>query len=108
MESADRRTRLLLSRVRGATTESRCDRDPSRRSTVAIFGRGPTLLAPGSGTPEPQSTARARLVKPGSRGPDLLFCGSRRTRGTPLPAPPSAAAASSANDSESISLGVTP
>ena len=33
---------------------SRGDRDLSRRSTVAVFGCGPTKPAPGSGTPEPQ------------------------------------------------------
>ena len=37
---------LALSRLRGATTASRCDRDPSRRSTVAIFGRGPIMVPP--------------------------------------------------------------
>jgi hypothetical protein len=40
---------FFLSRVRGATNTSRGDRDPSRRSTVAIFGRGPTLCSPAVG-----------------------------------------------------------
>jgi hypothetical protein len=46
--SADRRTLGLLSRVRGATPAlvrrgpSRCDRDPFRRSTVALSSCGPT------------------------------------------------------------------
>jgi hypothetical protein len=38
---------------------SRGDREPSRRSTVAIFGCGPTNTAPGSGTGA-ATTARAR------------------------------------------------
>jgi hypothetical protein len=40
---------FFLSRVRGATNTSRGDRDPSRRSTVAIFGGGPTLCYPAVG-----------------------------------------------------------
>ena len=31
---------------------------------------------------------RARSLMPGGRGPDLPSCGSSRSRGTPLPAPP--------------------
>jgi hypothetical protein len=66
---------LFLSRLRGATTASRCDRDPSRRSTVAIFGRGPTLLVSGSGPPVPQRLPAPRHQMPGGRGPDLPRCG---------------------------------
>ena len=67
---------FVLSRVRGATTMPRCDRDPSRRSTVAIFGRGPTLPAPGSGTPEPPATCPRQAVKArqtGSGPPAVRF-----------------------------------
>jgi hypothetical protein len=41
---------FFRSRLRRATTLSRGDRDLSRRSTVAVFGCGPTKPAPGSGT----------------------------------------------------------
>ena len=50
--SADKRTLGLLSRLRGATPAlvrrgpSRCDRDPFRRSTVALSSHGPTLPSP--------------------------------------------------------------
>jgi hypothetical protein len=50
---------LTRSRLRSATTRSRGDRDLSRRSTVAIFGCGPTKPAPGSGTGA-AATARAK------------------------------------------------
>ena len=80
---------FVLSRVRGATTMTRCDRNPSRRSTVAIFGRGPAPASPAvapdlrSGLSAAGHKAR-RAVSRASRGR-----GSRRGRGTPLPAPPS-------------------
>ena len=78
---------FFRSRLRRATTLSRGDRDLSRRSTVAVFGCGPTKPAPGSGTPEPQ-----RLPAPRRNGLAVgvrtsLRCGSRRKRGTPLLAP---------------------
>ena len=53
---------------------SRGDRDLSRRSTVAVFGCGPTLASPGSGTPEPQRLPAPRHEMPGGRGPDLPRC----------------------------------
>ena len=49
MERRQAHSFFLLSRVRGATPAlvrrgpSRCDRDPFRRSTVALFSCGPTL-----------------------------------------------------------------
>ena len=61
---------FFRSRLRRATTLSRGDRDLSRRSTVAIFGCGPTKSAPGSGTGA-AATARAKPLMPGGRGPDL-------------------------------------
>src|SRR6478609_3073208 len=61
---------FFRSRLRRATTLSRGDRDPSRRSTVAVFGCGPTLASLGSGTPEPLRLPRQAL-KPGGRGPNL-------------------------------------
>ena len=60
---------FFRSRLRRATTLSRVDRDLSRRSTVAIFGCGPTKPAPGSGTGA-AATARA-AIRLGGRGPDL-------------------------------------
>ena len=53
-----------------ATTLSRGDRDLSRRSTVAVFGCGPTKPAPGSGTGAASDCPR-QAVRPGGRGPDL-------------------------------------
>ena len=50
---------FFRSRLRRATTLSRGDRDLSRRSTVAVFGCGPTKPAPGSGTGA-AATARAK------------------------------------------------
>ena len=50
---------FFRSRLRSATTRSRGDRDPSRRSTVAVFGCGPTKPATGSGTGA-AATARAK------------------------------------------------
>ena len=72
---------FFRSRLRRATTLSRGDRDLSRRSTVAIFGCGPTKPAPGSGVPEPQ-----RLPAPSRNGLAVgvrtsLRCGSRRSVG---------------------------
>jgi hypothetical protein len=62
---------------------------PSRRSTVAIFGRGP-VLPPPAVAPEPTSDLPAPGRKDLAGGiPDLPRCGSRRNRETPLPAPPS-------------------
>ena len=58
---------LALSRLRGATTASRCDRDPSRRSTVAIFGRGPAPAAPAV-APDLRSGLSAAGPKPGGTG----------------------------------------
>ena len=79
---------FFRSRLRRATTLSRGDRDPSRRSTVAVFGCGPTKPAPGSGTGA-AATARATPSRPGGRGPDLPALRFAPQRGTPLPAPPS-------------------
>src|SRR3954454_15033738 len=72
---------FFRSRLRRATTLSRGDRDPSRRSIVAVFGYGPTLASPGSGTPEP-----LRLPAPRHQGLAVglrtsLRCGSRRSVG---------------------------
>jgi hypothetical protein len=85
----ERRQAALILSVAPATRDplSRGDRDLSRRSTVAVFGCGPTKPAPGSGTPEPQ-----RLPAPRRNGLAVgvrtsLRCGSRRKRGTPLLAP---------------------
>ena len=85
----ERRQAALILSVAPATRDplSRGDRDLSRRSTVAVFGCGPTKPAPGSGTPEPQ-----RLPAPRHNGLAVgvrtsLRCGSRRKRGTPLLAP---------------------
>jgi hypothetical protein len=67
---------------------SRSERDLSRRSTMAIFGRGPMPPPPGVKdrsrqrlVRKPQGLAERSLASRGS--------GSRRNRGTPLPAPPS-------------------
>ena len=64
--SADRRTLSFCRacearrpRLRGADL-SRCDRDPSRRSTVAIFGRGPMLPSPAVGHRSRQRCVRAK------------------------------------------------
>src|SRR6187399_610280 len=56
----ERRQAALILSVAPATRDhlSRGDRDLSRRSTVAIFGCGPTKPAPGSGTGA-AATARA-------------------------------------------------
>jgi hypothetical protein len=51
----------------------RCDRDPSRRSTVAIFGRGPAPAAPAV-APDLRSGLSAAGPKPG-------WTGSRAPRG---------------------------
>ena len=59
---------FVLSRVRGATTMPRCDRDPSRRSTVAIFGRGPAPPSPAV-APEPTATCPRQAIAPGGRSP---------------------------------------
>jgi hypothetical protein len=66
---------FFRSRVRGATTLSRGDRDLSRRSTVAVFGCGPTKPAPGSGTPEPQRlpAPAVNAWRSGSGPPALRF-----------------------------------
>ena len=61
---------------------------PSRRSVVAIFGRGP-VLPPPAVAPEPMSTCPRQTLRSDGRVPDLPRCGSRRNRGTPLPAPSS-------------------
>ena len=50
---------FFRSRLRRATTLSRGDRDLSRRSTVAVFGCGPTLASLGRGTGA-AATARAK------------------------------------------------
>jgi hypothetical protein len=75
---------FFRSRLRRATTLSRGDRDLSRRSTVAVFGCGPTKPAPGSGTGA-AATARATPTRLGGRGPDLPRCGSRRSAGRHSP-----------------------
>ena len=60
--SADRPHSSFRSRLRRATPLSRGDRDLSRRSTVAVFGCGPTKPAPGSGNRSLQ-----RLPAPGHK-----------------------------------------
>ena len=95
--SADRRTLSFCRacearrpRFRGADL-SRCDRDPSRRSTVAIFGRGPLLPSPAVGHRRRQRCVGAKPRRLGGRDPGPPgAAASRRRRGTPLPAPPSA------------------
>jgi hypothetical protein len=60
--SADRRTLYFLCRACDARPpRSRGDRDPSRRSTVAISGCGPTLRPPGSGTGAAATVPRQAL-----------------------------------------------
>jgi hypothetical protein len=94
--SADRRTLSFCRacearrpRFRGADL-SRCDRDPSRRSTVAIFGRGPMVPPPAVGHRRRQRCVGAKPRRPGGRDPGPPGAAvSRRRRGTPLPAPPS-------------------
>src|SRR3954471_3597391 len=76
MERRQAHSFFLLSRVRGATPAlvrrgpSRCDRDPFRRSTVALSSCGPTLpfrqWDTGSGSDCPRHAIRL-----GGRGPDL-------------------------------------
>ena len=84
--SADRPHSFFRSRLRRATTLSRGDRDLSRRSTVAIFGRGPTKPAPGSGN-RSRSDCPRHAIRPGGRGPDLPALRFAPQRGTPLLAP---------------------
>src|SRR3954454_11715886 len=79
----ERRQAALVLSVAPATRDplSRGDRALSRRSTLAIFGCGPTKPAPGSGAPEPQ-----RLPAPSRNGLAVgvrtsLRCGSRRSVG---------------------------
>ena len=76
--SADRRTLFFGRACEARPAASRGDRDPSRRSTVAVFGCGPTKPAPGSGT-----GAAQRLPAPSRNGLTVgvrtsLRCGSRR------------------------------
>jgi len=75
---------FFRSRLRRATTLSRGDRDLSRRSTVAVFGCGPTKPAPGSGTGA-AATARAtpKGLAVGVR--TSRRCGSRRSVGRHSP-----------------------
>ena len=81
-------TGALILSVAPATRDplSRGDRDLSRRSTVAVFGCGPTKPAPGSGTGACSDCPR-QAVKPGGRGPDLPALRFAPQRGTPLLAP---------------------
>src|SRR6478736_3312358 len=84
----ERRQAALVLSVAPATRDplSRGDRNLSRRSTVAVFGCGPTKPAPGSGTGA-AATARAKPQGLAVGVRTSLRCGSRRNRGTPLPAP---------------------
>src|SRR3954469_15475354 len=79
----ERRQAALILSVAPATRDplSRGDRDLSRRSTVAVFGCGPTKPAPGSGTPEPPATARATPSGLAVGVRTSLRCGSRRSVG---------------------------
>ena len=73
---------------------------PSRRSVVAVFGRGP-VLPPPAVAPEPMSDLPASRPYGLMGGvPDLPRCGSRRSRGTPLPAPSSGSSPEDAPSSE--------
>jgi hypothetical protein len=66
---------------------SRCDRDPSRRSTVAIFGRAPTLTSPAVGHRSRSDCPRQGTQCPAAGVRTSRGAVSRRSRGTPLPAP---------------------
>ena len=77
---------FVRSRLRRATTLSRGYRDPSRRSTVAVFGRDPRFRLRQWDTGAAAATrARRNGLAVGVR--TSLRCGSRRVRGTPLLAP---------------------
>ena len=81
MERRQAHSFFLLSRVRGATPAlvrrgpSRCDRDPFRRSTVALSSCGPTLpfrqWDTGSGSDCPRQAMNAR--RSGSEPPAVRF-----------------------------------
>jgi hypothetical protein len=81
MERRQAHSFFLLSRVRGATPAlvrrgpSRCDRDPFRRSTVALSSCGPTLpfrqWDTGSGSDCPHQAMNAR--RSGSKPPAVRF-----------------------------------
>jgi len=84
---------------------SRSERDLSRRSTMAIFGRGPTPPPPGVQDRSPSATC-PQATRAGGGIPGLPRCGSRRSRGTPLPAPPAGSSPETplmSEDVESIS-----
>jgi hypothetical protein len=66
---------------------SRSERDLSRRSTVAIFDRGPMPPPPGVKDRSRQRFVRAEPQSLPDGIPDLPRCGSRHNRGTPLLAP---------------------
>jgi hypothetical protein len=79
---------------------------PSRRSTVAIFGRGPALPSPAV-APADQRFARCRAVRPGGRGPGppaLRFRAA--SRGTPRLAPPAGSSPETPLMSEDTNLCV--
>jgi hypothetical protein len=90
--SADRRTlwfcRACEARLRALRRGlSRSERDLSRRSTVAIFDRGPMPPPPGVKDRSRQRFVRAEPQSLPDGIPDLPRCGSRHNRGTPLLAP---------------------
>ena len=93
--SADRRTLLLCRACEARRPRERnagrpvATGTPSRRSVVAIFGRGPALPASGSGTGADKRLAHVRPYGLMGGVPGLPRCGSRRNRGTPLLAPSS-------------------
>jgi hypothetical protein len=65
---------FFRSRLRGATTLSRCDRDPSRRSTVAVSDADPRSRLPAV-EPEPQRlpAPRHKAWRSGSGPPAVRF-----------------------------------
>jgi hypothetical protein len=72
--SADRRTLLLCRACEARRPRERnagrpvATGTPSRRSVVAIFGRGP-VLPPPAVAPEPMSTCPRQALRPDGRGP---------------------------------------
>ena len=77
---------FFRSRLRRATTLSRGDRDPSRRSTVAVFGCGPTKPAPGSGTGAASDCPRQAITawRSGSGPPYVAVRAASAGRHSPL------------------------
>jgi hypothetical protein len=72
--SADRRTLLLCRACEARRPRERnagrpvATGTPSRRSVVAVFGRGP-VLPPPAVAPEPMSTCPRQTLRPDGRGP---------------------------------------